>query len=388
MFARDISLSWPHKRRGGGLLRTTLRALALVALVVACCPALAATVSYVYDALGRLIAQVDSQGATLYSYDPAGNLTSVSRTSANQLSIVSFTPARAKIGDAVTILGTGFFPDPAQNSVSFNGSTALVSAATTSALVVTVPAGATDGPITVTNARGSATSTQAFVVLRPATVDTVSPSLVSRGKTTRIQISGSHLASARSIGFSDPGLTAVIVTAADTLLTADLKVAGTVAFGTYPFSITNDAGVTASGSVTITVTPALLGDVLTAARPASVHLPAVIPGAPAGNSASVAAPASVHLQAVIPGAPAGNSLSATGPVSVHLRAVIVGAPSGNAMSATEPVSVALPAVIGGAPAGDAMSATAPVSVHLRAAVPGAPAGDSMSVTGAVSVSMP
>jgi len=334
-------------------------------LVLAGWPALAETVNYVYDALGRLVAQVDSQGATIYTYDAAGNLTSVSRNTTDQLSIVGFSPARARIGDAVTILGTGFFADPAQNTVSFNGALATVTAAATSALTVTVPAGATTGPISVTNARGSVTSAQLFTLLTPATVTGVSPSLVSRGTTTRIEISGTSLASARSIGFSEPGLSAAIVSATDTLLTADLEVQGSVGFGTYAFSITNEAGVTASGTVTITVTAAILGDAM-----------------------SLTQPVSIHLRAPVPGAPAGNAMSATGPVSVHLRAAIAGAPSGNAMSATAPVSVHLQAVIGGVPAGNAISATPSVSVHLRAAVPGAPAGDSMTVTEPVSVSVP
>jgi hypothetical protein len=64
----------------------------------------------------------------------------------------------------------------------------------------------------------------------------------------------------------------------------DLTVAGTVPVGSYSFAITNDAGTTDSGNVTVSVTTSLLGDVPTVTLPFSVHLRATIPGAPPGNS--------------------------------------------------------------------------------------------------------
>ncbi|WP_304065242.1 FG-GAP-like repeat-containing protein [Pedobacter glucosidilyticus] len=65
--------------------------------------------------------------------------------------IVSFSPASAKPGDVVTITGTNFNTTPANNIVFFGATQATVNAATTTSLTVTVPVGATYGPITTLN---------------------------------------------------------------------------------------------------------------------------------------------------------------------------------------------------------------------------------------------
>lgn len=65
--------------------------------------------------------------------------------------ITSFTPISAKPGDVVTITGTNFNTTPANNIVFFGATKATVSAATATQLTVTVPTGATYGPITELN---------------------------------------------------------------------------------------------------------------------------------------------------------------------------------------------------------------------------------------------
>ncbi len=326
---------------------------------------LAATIFYVYDELGRLVAEIDAAGdTTRYTYDPAGNLLSVTRDSSAEFRVDDFSPSSGRIGDSVTIFGAGFIANPAQNTVSFNGTPATITLATAHSLVASVPSGATSGPITVTNANGSAATARAFTVIAPALIAAVAPTHISRGQTSRIEIIGSHLDSATAVVFAQPALSAQIVAREPARLTIDLTVGGTVPFGTYAFSVTNFAGISQSGAVTVTVTTAVLGEVLTVTRPISVHLPAVIPGVPAGNALSVTRPLSVHLPAVIPGAPPGNALSVGAPVSVALPAVIPGAPSGNALSVTLPLSVHLPPVVPGAPAGNALSVTQPASVSM------------------------
>jgi YD repeat-containing protein len=327
-------------------------------------PALAANIQYVYDQLGRLIAEIDPAGdVTRYTYDPAGNLLSVTRDSSTAFRVDGFTPSSGRAGDSVTIFGAGFIAIPAQNTVSFNGAPAAVTLATAHSLVATVPAGATSGPITVSNANGTATTAQVFTVIAVAGITGVSPGNISRGQTTRIEISGTNLDSATAVTFSEPGFSAQLVAREPTKLTIDLTV-GAVPFGSYSFSVTNFAGTSQSGAVVVTVTAALVGDALTASRPFSVYVPALVPGAPAGNAMSAGArPISVHVPALIPGAPAGNAMSAGAlPVSVGVPALIPGAPSGDAMSAGAlPISVHVPAAIPGAPAGDAMSPAQPVS---------------------------
>ena len=64
--------------------------------------------------------------------------------------ISGISPGRGVPGTLVVILGDGFDPDPAQNSVNFNGVGAGVIFATSSSLTVIVPAGASTGLVRVT----------------------------------------------------------------------------------------------------------------------------------------------------------------------------------------------------------------------------------------------
>jgi YD repeat-containing protein len=325
------------------VLRLALCGFALVVAMIGGI-AQAGTVQYVYDELGRLVAEVDAAGeVTVYTYDAAGNLVSVSRDNSSQLAIFAFAPTRGKAGDTVTLFGSGFVPSPAQNSVSFNGTPATVSTATANTLVVTAPSGVTSGPIAVSNTNGSTVSAQDFTVVVLPTVDSVTPSAVQSAVTVRLDIAGSHLAGVRDVGFEQPGITALILPGGtDALLPVSLQVAASVPLGTYGFSVTNDAGTTDSGAVAVTVTAALLGAATSVTRPLSVHLRAPTPGAPPGNAMDATRPVSVYLPAATPGAPAGNAMSVSGSVSVHLPATTPGAPAGNTMSVTLPVSVSMP----------------------------------------------
>ncbi|HVH28123.1 MAG TPA: IPT/TIG domain-containing protein [Vicinamibacterales bacterium] len=125
----------------------------------------ATSVRYSYDEAGRLVGVIDPAGeAANYRYDLVGNLTSIARFSAGQVSILEFSPNQGPIGATVTIEGTGFSATPAQNTVQFNGVTASVISASTNQLVVTVPATATSGTISITTPSGSAVSAEPFVV--------------------------------------------------------------------------------------------------------------------------------------------------------------------------------------------------------------------------------
>ena len=321
-------------------------ALCRLAVVVAVCAGAvqAATVQYVYDELGRLVAEVDAAGeVTIYTYDAAGNLMSVSRDASAQIAIVAFTPSRARVGEEVTLYGFGFVPDPAQNAVSFNGAPATVVSATANVLVVLVPADASNGPITVVNANGAAVSAQAFTLATPPAIASATPDQVSRGATTRIDIAGTHLESTRAVSFEQAGFAAsVIPGATDALVSINLTVAGSVPLGTYEFSVTNDSGSTASGAVTISVSTALLGDVTTVTRPFSVHVPSAVAGVLPGNAIRPSRPFSVHLPADFPGVLPGNVLSMSQPFSVHQPADAPGVLPGNAINTSQPLSVSMP----------------------------------------------
>lgn len=327
----------------------------------------ATTSLYVYDELGRLVADIDPAGeTTTYTYDAAGNLLAVGRGSSSEFRVIAFTPTRGAAGETVTIYGSGFLADPAQNSVSFNGTPATVTAATTNTLVAAVPSGASSGPITVSNANGSVSTPQPFLVLVPATITAVTPSAVNRGAVVRVQVTGTQLSSARAVAFNQAGITSRIVPpVSDTELTVELGVAGTVPLGSYPFSVTTDAATTSSGSIVVDVTASLLGEVLVPTRPLSVHLPAVVAGAPAGNRMSTwPSSVSVYIPAAIPGAPGGDAMSVwPGSVSVYIPPA--SARGSDAVSVWPgSVSVYVPATVSGAPAGDAMSVAPAASVSM------------------------
>ena len=124
-----------------------------------------AGVSYIYDALNRLIAVVDSGGdATIYEYDAVGNLLSTMRQPSSVAKVVEFSPHEASEGSSVSVYGTGFSEVAAANVVRFNGVSASIRSATSTEVRADVPAGATSGPITVETPSGSAISAMSFAV--------------------------------------------------------------------------------------------------------------------------------------------------------------------------------------------------------------------------------
>lgn len=87
--------------------------------------------------------------------------------------ILGFTPERGPVGNVVTITGQHLQPSPSLNvEVAFNGTAATVSSISDGSIVTAVPEGATSGPINVTVAGNSVTSTDTFTVL-PAPVVTI-----------------------------------------------------------------------------------------------------------------------------------------------------------------------------------------------------------------------
>lgn len=123
-------------------------------------------VRYHYDEAGRLIQVVAPDGRSAqYTYDALGNILSIQNVAATSLSISEFTPNSGQVGTTVTIYGSGFSTTPSDNTVNFNGTAAVVAAATATSLTVAVPSNASSGPITVTNTNGTTTSSSAFSVV-------------------------------------------------------------------------------------------------------------------------------------------------------------------------------------------------------------------------------
>ena len=123
-----------------------------------------------------------------------GNLLQVSQVAAGKLAIFAWAPSHGAAGTPVTIYGQAFSTNPAANTVSFNGIAALVTSATATQLVTSVPSGASTGPIQVTIGSQAARSATSFVVDGtgiPPLISQVSPLVVVAGD--KVTVSGTHL---------------------------------------------------------------------------------------------------------------------------------------------------------------------------------------------------
>jgi YD repeat-containing protein len=153
----------------------------------------AGPVLYAYDELGRLVQVTDPSGdLAIYRYDAVGNITAIERPGANVISISDFTPNGGPVGTVVTIDGSGFSTTPSQNVVKFNGTNAVVTSATATQIATTVPAGSSDGTITVTVGTITGTSLTPFDVTT-ATTPTVtgfSPTTAASG--TAVTVNGTN----------------------------------------------------------------------------------------------------------------------------------------------------------------------------------------------------
>lgn len=158
-------------------------------------------VQYYYDGAGRLTTVVDPKGnVATYQYDAAGNLLGIAKTSlpsANALAIFNFMPQSGPVGQTVTIQGQSFSTTPSNNAVQFNATAAPVLAASANTLTVTVPAGATTGPISVTVAGTIAASSNSFTVTTTPVITAINPVSAVQGSTVNnFQVNGLNLTAA------------------------------------------------------------------------------------------------------------------------------------------------------------------------------------------------
>ncbi|WP_179197882.1 DUF7619 domain-containing protein [Hymenobacter crusticola] len=102
--------------------------------------------------------------------------------------LTSFSPARGKVGDLLTITGTHFAPT--RTTVSLAGGTVSLVQATSTRLQVRVPVDAQTGQIRVTTPGGMAQSTAAFTFLPPPALTSFSPAQGSVGEV--ITLTGSN----------------------------------------------------------------------------------------------------------------------------------------------------------------------------------------------------
>jgi len=103
--------------------------------------------------------------------------------------IVSFAPLGGPVGTNVTITGSNF---GGTTQVTFNGLAAPFVLLSGTNLTVTVPPGATTGPITVTTAGGTGTSANSFSVMTPTlpSLTVTSPQTIPPGAYNNITVTG------------------------------------------------------------------------------------------------------------------------------------------------------------------------------------------------------
>jgi YD repeat-containing protein len=189
--------SFGRARRWLSGCEPTFRTLWLLCAALLCVGAAQAqSIQYVHDANGRLVAVTASNGTSVqYGYDTLGHPSQISAPlSPGQLAIFAFAPTHGAIGTPVTIQGQGFDTNAANDTVSFNGAVASVASATTTQLMVSVPSGATTGPLSVMADGQTAASATPFVIDdtgEPPAITQVSPTVAAVGST--VTVTGTHL---------------------------------------------------------------------------------------------------------------------------------------------------------------------------------------------------
>jgi gliding motility-associated-like protein len=170
--------------------------------------------------------------------------------------VSNFSPTSGPVGATVIITGTNFSTILANNTVKFNGTTAVVTASTATSITTTVPAGATTGKITVTVGGTTATSATNFTVTAGAVPTITSFTPTSGPIATTVTIMGTNFSTTPSnntVKFFD-GIDSYVVSAVVTASTAT-SITTTVPSGasTGRIKVTTAGGsVTSASNFTVT----------------------------------------------------------------------------------------------------------------------------------------
>ena len=171
------------------------------------------------------------------------------------LSITSFTPTSGPVGTTVIITGSNFSTTLANNIVQFNGTTAVVTASTTTSITTTVPTGATTGKISVTVGGNTATSATDFIVdCGPIpTITSFSPTTGTLG--TAVDITGTNFSTTPSDNLVDfGGFGAIVISSNSTIIRISVP---TGPVGLVPISVSIACNtVTSSTDFNVTCLPA------------------------------------------------------------------------------------------------------------------------------------
>lgn len=325
-------------------------------------PAAAQEIRYIYDELNRLIGVIDPQGnAAQYVYDAVGNILQIKRFNLDPSATVAIglvTPNRGKAGTEVTIYGKGFSATPAENQVTFNGTPAAVTAATTTSLVTSVPSGATSGSIRVSAPLGTALSPEPFSV--PFNLEVIPPDLdLAAGSSFdfRAELDGSPASVTWRVNGVEGGSAAMGWVTPEGLYTAP-RTLPPVQPVTLEAVLVTDPAQVAQSEVRVTAQAAGL----VSAAPVIVGLAAVGAGLATAAPVVVAAPAAASGQTAaapvvvaMPGAASGQTTAAV------VTAAVATSPTGQTAGGVLTVTAG-PTLAGVAPSGAARGATAALSL--------------------------
>lgn len=155
----------------------------------------------------------------------------------NPPTISSFSPTSGGVGASVTILGNHF---TGATSVTFNNVSASFNIDSNTQIRATVPAGATSGLVSVTNAAGAGISAKSFVVTFAPVINSFTPASGLVGSV--VTITGNNFNGANAVNFN--GVSASFAIDANTQIRTTVPPAAT----TGKISVTNSDGAAQSVS--------------------------------------------------------------------------------------------------------------------------------------------
>ena len=164
--------------------------------------------------------------------------------------LTSFSPGTGSVGTTVTLVGTNFSTTAAANAVAFNGVAATPTSAMTNQIVVSVPAGATTGPITVKLGTATATSASNFTVAAAPTVVSVTPG--AGPVSMPVTIAGTNFSTTASLDV----VTFNGIAATPTSVSTSQIIVPVPTGATTGVLMVKVGGATATGAASFTVTPA------------------------------------------------------------------------------------------------------------------------------------
>lgn len=178
------------------------------------------------DATGRSFASSGSFDLTNYQANPKPKSAIVDPTPVSiKPTIESISPQKGYSLDTIRITGTNYSNVKTDNAVKFNGTNAVVYAATATTLTVIAPATGTTGTVTISVKNAEAVTGPTFTYIPLATITAISPQTGSPNDTVTITGTNFGTALTDNVVFFNTQV-ATVLTATATKLTVRVPAAG------------------------------------------------------------------------------------------------------------------------------------------------------------------